>query len=78
MNCAAETSNHALQVQILWVRDGITISGDSTHSITGTATLNSSLQITDFALSDAGVYQCIFNVETELIITRPYRLQTGE
>ena len=78
LNCAAETSNNALATQILWIRDGNIITEDVTHHIT-TTNLNSSLEITNFAQSDAGVYQCIFNAETtELITTRPYGLQTGE
>ena len=77
MNCAVETSNNALPVQILWIRDGQIITGDSIHSII-VATLNSTLQITSFALNDAGVYQCMFIAEMELITTRPFRLQTGE
>jgi hypothetical protein len=77
MNCVAETSNDALSVQILWLRDGNTIAEDSTHHI-NTTDLSSNLQITDFALPDVGVYQCIF-VNTETTVTTiPFRLQTGE
>lgn len=65
-------------MQILWTRDGNIIVGDSTHRINNT-NLNSNLEITNFALQDAGVYQCMFNAETtELATTRPFRLQTGE
>ena len=78
MNCAAETSNNALPVQISWTRDGKIIIDDSTHHI-NTTDLNSSLQITNFTLQDVGVYQCIFNtLTTELTMTIPFRLQTGE
>ena len=78
LNCVAETSNNILAMQILWIRDGNIIAEDFTHHIT-TTNLNSSLEITNFAQGDAGVYQCIFNAETiELITTIPFRLQTGE
>lgn len=79
MNCAAETSNDALPIQISWIRDGNTVANDTTHHV-NTMDLSSNLQITDFALPDVGVYQCIFvNAETtELITTIPFRLQTGE
>ena len=78
INCAAETSNNALPIQISWTRDGKTIAEDSTHCI-NTTNLISNLQITDFALQDAGVYQCIFNAETTgLTTTVPFRLQTGK
>ena len=78
LSCAAETLSNALAIQILWTRDGKVIAGNSTHRIS-TTNLNNSLEITNFALQDSGVYQCIFNAETtELITTRPFRLQTGE
>ena len=79
MNCAVETSNNALPVQISWIRDGNTIIQDANHRIT-TTNLNSNLEISSFALQDVGVYQCIFiNAETtEFITTIPFRLQTGE
>lgn len=79
MNCAVETSNNTLPIQISWIRDGNTIVEDATHHII-TTNLNGNLQITTFALQDVGVYQCIFiNAETtELITTIPFRLQTGE
>ena len=78
MNCAANTSSdNALPIQILWIRDGKTIVGDSTHHI-DTTNLTSILNITNFAHRDAGVYQCVFNADAELITTTPFRLQTGE
>ena len=76
INCAAETSNHALSIQILWIRDGKTIDDDSSHHIY-TTNLTSNLNITNFRNTDAGVYQCVFNAEKDLITTTPFRLQTG-
>ena len=76
INCAAETSNHPLSIQILWIRDGKTIDDDSSHHIY-TTNLTSNLNITNFKNADAGVYQCVFNAEKELITTIPFRLQTG-
>ena len=78
MNCAANTSNdNALPIQISWIRDGETIVGDSTHRI-DTTNLTSILEIIDFAHGDAGVYQCVFSTDAELITTTPFRLQTGK
>ena len=71
---------------IVWVRNGKPVDDtDSRITITPTTMangqLNSSLTITNFALSDAGVYQCVFtdsDGDTELITTVPYRLDTGK
>ena len=78
INCAAETSNYALSIQILWIRDGKTIDNDSSHHIY-TTNLTSSLDIINFKNADAGVYQCVFNAGTDLELTTtiPFRLQTG-
>ena len=78
MNCAAEMTSSNPVVQIQWTKNGNIVTGDSNHSITNVTSLNSSLEIVNFARDDAGVYQCIFNAESELITTRPFRLQTGE
>ena len=81
MNCAAEyneTSSSNAVVQIQWIKNGNIVVADSNHCITSVTNLSSSLEIDNFAEDDAGVYQCIFNAETELITTRPFRLQTGE
>ena len=77
MNCRAIAVDDAVQTQIMWTKDGKSIVEDSDHSI-NTTNLNSNLEITNFAQSDAGVYQCIVNVGTELATTKPFRLQTGE
>ena len=71
---------------VVWVRNGQPVDDtDSRITITPTTMasgqLNSSLTITSFALSDAGVYQCVFtdsDGDTELITTVPYRLDTGK
>ena len=70
---------------VVWVRNGEQVVADSRITITDSTTSGgrrrtSSLQITNFGLSDAGVYQCIFtdvdNV-AEVITTKPLRLDTG-
>ena len=86
--CTAEhdynrtSSNTSPPIQILWIRNGITVVEDSDHSIDVTNLtnfkFNSNLQIANFAHDDTGVYQCIFKAEIELVTTRPFRLQTGE
>ena len=71
---------------VVWVRNGQPVNvADSRINVTSTATANgrlsSSLTITNFTLSDTGVYQCIFtdpDGDTELITTLPYRLDTGK
>ena len=71
---------------VVWVRNGQPVDDtDSRITITPTTMTNgqltSSLTTTNFALSDAGVYQCIFtdsDGDTELITTLPYRLDTGK
>lgn len=77
MSCAADNTDTP-PVQILWIRNGRMVNANSNHFITNVTNLNSSLQIANFAHDDAGVYQCIFNTEIELITTRPFKLQTGE
>ena len=68
---------------IVWVRNGeqlvnggrITIT-EGTNSFSRQST--SELTITNFALSDAGVYQCIFTEGAEVITTTALRLDTGQ
>ena len=68
---------------VVWVRNGEQVVDDGGRiTITEVANSfsrqrNSALQITNFALSDAGVYQCIFTEGAEVITTRPLRLDTG-
>ena len=38
---------------------------------------SSELEIAHFSLSDAGVYQCIFTDDVEVITTTPLRLDAG-
>ena len=71
---------------VVWVRNGQPVDDtDSRITVTPTTMANgqltSSLTITNFALSDVGVYQCVFtdsDGDTELITTVPYRLDTGK
>ena len=77
LNCEAllfESTNLTSEsmLTVSWIRNG--------YLVKNTSSFSSSLEITDFALSDAGVYQCIFtntNTNGEIITTVPYRLDTG-
>ena len=67
---------------VVWVKNGEQVVNGGNITITeGTRSFtqetNSELQITNFALSDAGVYQCIFTEGAEVITTTPLRLDTG-
>ena len=65
---------------VVWVRNGEQVVNDGNITITeGTlgSQISSALTITNFALSDAGVYQCIFTEGAEVITTTPLRLDTG-
>ena len=67
---------------VVWVRNGQPVDDtDSRITITPTTMANgqlsNSLTITNFGLSDVGVYQCVFT-DSELITTVPYRLDTGK
>ena len=66
---------------VVWVRNGEQVVNGGRITITeGTLLFNqrsSELQITNFGLSDAGVYQCIFTEGAEVITTTPLRLDTG-
>ena len=67
---------------VVWVRNGEQVVNGGRITITEGTVLfsqqrSSELQITNFALSDAGVYQCIFTEGAEVITTTPLRLDTG-
>ena len=66
---------------VVWVRNGEQVVNGGRITITGTILFSrqrfSNLQITNFALSDAGVYQCIFTEGAAVITTTPLRLDTG-
>ena len=67
---------------VVWIRNGEQVVNDGRITITEGTNLfsqqtNSELQITNFGLSDAGVYQCIFTEGAEVITTTPLRLDTG-
>ena len=65
---------------VVWVRNGEQVIADGNITITETLLAvqrSSELQISSFALSDAGVYQCMFTEGAEVITTIPLRLDTG-
>ena len=67
---------------VVWVRNGEQVVNGGRITITEETTSigqqrSNDLQITNFALSDAGVYQCIFTEGSEVITTTPLRLDTG-
>ena len=68
---------------VVWVRNGEQVVADGGRiTITEGTTpigqeVSSELRVTNFALSDAGVYQCIFTEGAEVITTTPLRLDTG-
>ena len=67
---------------VVWVRNGEQVVNGGRITITeGTNSFtqqrSSDLQISNFGLSDAGVYQCIFTEGAEVITTTPLRLDTG-
>ena len=67
---------------VVWVRNGEQVVNGGRIVITeGTVPFSrqrsSELQIANFSISDAGVYQCIFTEGAELITTTPLRLDTG-
>ena len=70
---------------VVWVRNGEQVLTDSRINITEMAIFNgrrraSDLHISNFSLSDVGVYQCIFtdvDSDSEVITTTPLKLDTG-
>ena len=66
---------------VVWVRNGEQVVNGGRITITegtpGGQQTSSELQIINFALSDVGVYQCIFTESDEVITTTPLRLDTG-
>ena len=67
---------------VVWVRNGEQVVNGGNITITERTLLfsqqrSSDLQITNFTLSDAGVYQCIFTEGAEVITTTPLKLDTG-
>ena len=66
---------------VVWVRNGEQVVNGGRITITEETLLvvqsSSELQIFNFSLSDAGVYQCIFTEGAEVITTTPLRLDTG-
>ena len=66
---------------VVWVRNGEQVVNGGriiiTEGIQLSVQTSSELQITNFALSDAGVYQCIFTEGAEVNTTTPLRLDAG-
>ena len=67
---------------VVWVRNGEQVVNGGRIAITeGTTPFNqrrsSELRVSNFSLSNAGVYQCIFTEGAEAITTTPLRLDTG-
>ena len=66
---------------VVWVKNGERVVNGSRITISegtpGGQQMSSDLQISNFTLSDAGVYQCIFTEGVEVITTTPLRLDTG-
>jgi len=70
---------------VVWVRNGEQVVADGRITITERTTSGgrgkaSNLAITNFGLSDVGVYQCIFtdaDSDAEVTTTTPLRLDTG-
>ena len=80
LNCAGIGSSSPPSV--VWVRNGEQVVDGGNITITEATIMvsqrrSSQLQITNFALSDAGVYQCIFTEGAEVVTTTPLRLDTG-
>ena len=71
---------------VVWVRNGqIVDDADSRITITTSTPatngqVTSSLSVTDFALTDAGMYQCVVADDSnsgEVVTSLPYQLDTG-
>ena len=67
---------------VVWIRNGEQMVAGSRISITEeiinqSQQRSSELEIANFSLSDAGVYQCIFTDDVEVITTTPLRLDAG-
>ena len=78
LSCAGSGSSSPPSV--VWTRNGEQVVDGGNITITETMfslQRTSQLQITNFASSDAGVYQCIFTEGAEVITTTPLRLDTG-
>ena len=80
LNCVGSGSSSPPSV--VWVRNGEQVVNSGRIIIVEVTTqfnrqTSSELQISNFGLSDAGVYQCIFTEGAEVITTTPLRLDTG-
>ena len=72
------SSGNSSNFSVVWIRNGEQVVADGSRiTITETMPRSSELKITNFTLSDAGVYQCIFTEGDEVITTTPLRLDAG-
>ena len=83
LKCDFEYIGTASMPTIVWIRNGTEVMKDADHNIDDTfmSGMFSILEITNFALSDIGEYQCIFtdgDTDAEIAMSRPYRLDTGK
>ena len=86
LRCAAShTGSGTMRPSITWLRDGVEVMPNGSKVIisiaddgaSGTASV---LTVTDFQLSDTGVYQCIFTNPAgvqEVVTSAPFRLDAG-
>ena len=74
-------SGNSSPPSVVWVRNGEQVANGGritiTETVPGGQQRSSELKISNFTLSDAGVYQCILTEGAEVITTTPLRLDTG-
>ena len=79
LRCVGEGSSNPPSV--VWVSNGEQVVDGGRITITetmpGGQQTSSELTINNFALSHAGVYQCIFTEGAEVVTTTPLRLDSG-
>ena len=83
---SSHTGSETMRPSVMWLRNGVELVANGSKvtidttddGASGTASL---LTVTDFQLSDTGVYQCVFTnpagVLQEVITSTPFRLDAG-
>ena len=83
---SSHTGSETMRPSVTWLRNGVELVANGSKvtidtiddGVSGTASL---LTVTDFQLSDTGVYQCVFTnpagVMQEVITSTPFRLDAG-